>query len=280
MERTVSLFLDPDAGELAIKNDPDEKHRPEITKREIGDYLVTGTLRGVHYGSFSGVNAALIVFQFNFHSNGPSPFRYKSAQIKVTFASSPNTLGVTNVTDEKPVVCSFYPKQYSGDPTAQEVRSGYGISVPLTTGPLLPVTLGVKAHLARDTKIVRNHRATIRGATKSDGARNHNVVMWKINENAAEKDGIPHEFHCEVIVRYPQAEFHARVDLEFSASTLSVDPRLLFLSGRPWTKDDPIIFDWSNPRGLELSLKKLVGVDLSTLSDLEWESILHPKNIE
>lgn len=274
MERTVSLFLDPDAGELAIKNLPDEKHRAEITKREIGDCLVTGTLRGVHYGSFSGANAALIVFQFNFHFNGAPPFRYKSAQIKVTFASAPNTLGVKNVADENPVVCSFYPKQDSGDPTPQEVHSGYDISVPLTTGPLLPVTLGVKARLARDTKVVRTHRMTIRGATKSDGARNHNVVMWKINENGADQDGIPHEFRCGVIVRYHQAEFRARVDLEFSARTLSVDPRLLFLSGRPWTKDDPIIFDWSNPQGLESSLKELVGVDLSTLSDQDWESIL------
>jgi hypothetical protein len=268
-ERHITLYHDSEDGELSLKNDPPgEINRDKITQRVIGDYVVTGTLKAVHYASFSGTAAALILFRFNFQPPGGS-YRFKSAKIEVTFASPHHPRGRKSP-DREPLVCNFFPAKVSGEVTEETVHSTRELSMSLTSS-VLPVTPGINTRLAIESTLVRKHYMTILGIKKSDSARHDNVVVWKISENAADKSGIPTVFTCGIIVHHRNVEFAAHVDVSFSAVHFG-DPRLL-LNGRRWTKDDPVLFDCSTAHGSP-SVAHLVGDDLSMLTEQQWEAVL------
>jgi len=272
MERTVALFEDPDAGELSKNHPPDEKHRINITDREIGDCVVTGRLKGVHYGTFSGKPAALILFRFEFLFNGSPPFRYTSAKVKISLASTQEGARPGSAeTEPGPIIAGFHPKQFFGGVTKETVRTTLGVSAPPTImGDLLPVKAA--PNYKRESTFERSHCVTIRGIARSSYGRQDDVAMWKIEENRADQSGIPPGFSCGIIVLRPEGEFNAQVDLHFHAKT-RWDPRLWFLKGSPWTKDDPINFDGSDPKGLA-PLTELECLDLSKVTKEIWESIL------
>ena len=115
-ERTITLQIDEGAGELqSIKNEGQMKHQAIITSRELSECQVKGKLEGVHYGSYNGKSAALIVFAFTFHFKSPRRiFRYTSASVKIKF-TSPKRLEGESTGSLPPIIRTYFPEQLYGN---------------------------------------------------------------------------------------------------------------------------------------------------------------------
>jgi hypothetical protein len=273
MERTVVFELDPEAGELSSqRNEDGEANRVKITSREIGRCLVTGKLKGVHYGTFKGQPTALILFKFNFGFRGRPLFRYKSAQIKLTFSS---TRPEPDIERLEPVTCGSIPHTVYGEVIKATKVWRREISLTFKTSSLLPVELGIEPTIAHETTFVRGRRMEIHSSLYSDKFhRQDNIVLWNINENPLTKDGIPHEFSCAALVKHHNFEFQTEVELKLSAGLkIVLDPRSWGIVARPWTKDDPIRFDLSIPSELIL-VPEPEETEFSRLSNDYWRELV------
>jgi hypothetical protein len=276
MERTVVLHLDSDAGELGVqKSRNGEKHRIKITTKEFGRCILTGNLKGVHYGSYDSNPAALLLFEFNFHFTKSPRFRYKSADIKVTFSSTQSACEGERTPDLEPVVCGVVPERVYGEAIMETKKWRYEFPLSANTSSLLPLELGMQPSISSERSLVRGRRMEIHGSWYNDKSHSQdNIANWSIFENPADQNGIPHKFYCAAIVAHHDVEFQAEVEVKLSTGLkIAVDPRSWGLAGRPWTKDDPIIFDCKVP----VTPPQLMGlgeVDLSKLREEQWRLLV------
>jgi hypothetical protein len=262
MQRTVTLEIDKDAGELsAVENPKGFKYRSVFTAKKLGGCHLTGKLRGVHYGKFDGKQAALIVFEFVFHFElGTSVFRYKAASIKARFSAD----GI-----RQPVVARFFPVEAFGEKTAENVEWSWRVPVSIGSSSALPIDVSVNPEIGQKTSFIRGQRLEINGLTYGHPDDNDtNVVEWSLAENKLQKDGIPHYFHCAAIVLHDE-NFTADVIVKFTTGmgVGSIDPRAWIMTGRPWRKDDPILFCQDVVIEGVSTLPELANVDLAKLSE-------------
>src|SRR5216110_162718 len=77
-----------------------------------------------------------------------------------------------------------------------------------------------------DCEFVKGQRMEIHGTkdTGSQSGRGFNVVEWRLEENAAQKDGIPYKFICGMMVQHNRAKFKAQVDIQVRASSKWYQP--------------------------------------------------------
>lgn len=275
MERTVALEVDNHAGELhTLTNVDDEKHRPVVTSKELGECRLVGKLHGVHYGYFDGKPAALILFHFMFHAEtGRRIFRYTSASIKVNFSSTPSHDDLPN---REPIVRTFFPANAFGKRTEATVENKWEIPMTIGTSSLFPVDVRIEPKVGEKTTFKKGERMEICGfAYGCPNPRELNLVQWDVVENKLEKDGIPREIFCGAIVLHDRDEFMADVTVKVRTgmSLGSIDPRAWAMEGRPWTKDDPIFFKRHIiTEGVD-TLPWLEGVDLSTLTEEQCQAL-------
>ena len=78
-----------------------------------------------------------------------------------------------------------------------------------------------------------------------------------------------------MVVVYGEGEFKADVAVKVSTGLKvgSVDPRAWALTGFPWPKDDPIIFDYATVTDSLDTLPQLRGIDLSTLTEQQCRNL-------
>lgn len=268
MERTVPLELDTDGGELsAVKNPKGFKHRVVITAKELGGCRVTGKILGVRHESYEGKPAAVIVFEFVFHFDLGTPvFRYKSASIKVRFSAEET---------RQPVVPRFFPVEAFGETTEENVEWSWRLPVHLGTSSALPIDISVKPEVGEKKTFVRGQRVEIKGLTYGYPDYNDtNVAEWSLAENKLQKAGIPHYFRCAAVVLH-NGMFKADVTVKFTTglSVGSIDPRAWIMTGRPWNKDDPIVFNRDVVIEGVSPLSELENVDLAKLTDEQCQRL-------
>jgi hypothetical protein len=257
VERTVDFELDPSAFELGQKNGDGQKHRQNITTNEFAGCIVKGELTAVHYGIHDGRSAALIRFKFTFHCS--QWIRYKSAMIKITFASLEKTPG------SAPVVSDFFPQRFEGEPVFQTITERGEISLHIGVG----CGLAIQPSISRTNVTPRTRRMKIEGDSFHDNSPpGKSKVLWSIYENSANEIGIPHQFSCAAIVHHQHLEFQANVKVTVSTG------KGVGLIGHLWRKDDPVYFDCSSSPGLD-SLTELVGTDLKELkANNRWPEVV------
>jgi len=268
MERTVTLQVDRAAGELhGLRNPLGHTSRAKITAKHLGECKLTGELKAVHYGHFGGKRAALIVFGFTFHfQTSRKLFRYTSASIKITFSS----INTDTIDHREPIVQKFFPAAVFGECVKEKLEWKWEVPLLFGTSSLLPVELGVHPKVGQHTTVERGQRAEIHGITFGyPNVQDANVVQWDLSENKAQQDGVPHYFPCAAIVLHERGEFKAEVTVKVSTalSIAGFDPRAWIMNAKPWSKDDPLHFDWSIvPEGVS-TLAELRELDLSTLTE-------------
>jgi len=274
IESTIDLELDDDPGQLhAIKNRDGQKHRINITRKQLGNCQVVGRLRKVHYGTFKGDPAALIIFGFSFCFAGPSTsiFRYKSATIKITFRPTRTQTGLR----VDPIVRRIFPGRVYGNATKEKHRTGYEILPSVATGPPLPVQVGINAKAGWEVEKEVGRRMEIRGYTGTDDKHDDdNVAWWVVEENPADADGIPCDVSCAAIVLNHGLGFEANVSLKVKTGLAvgSIDPRYWLMSGIPWSKDDPLVFEPGDVPA-KLRLADLDDVDFSLLTEEQCRNL-------
>jgi hypothetical protein len=259
MESTVQLEFDEEAGELnGIENKPGEVNRDLVTAKALGQCRVTGRLTKVHDGIFSAKPATLMIFEFEFHHElGQRLYRYQNGSITITFSS------IEEDTYRNPVILNFFPVAVVGDPSSAEHESSW--EVPVTLGVPTPFQAIVNPKFTHKSTYQRVERMRIQGSKYRSHRRlrDNNVVRWDIEENKLQKDGIPREFVCGVIVSNDYGEFTADVVIKVSTPIILRN----YLIAKPWSKDAPIVFKKGAVNERVDALKELEGLDLSTLTE-------------
>ena len=274
IEKTAAFELDPTAGELnsPIRNQNGEQHRIKITEREHGSCVVTGSLKHAHYGTYGHQPAALIVFAFNFHFTRRPLFRYKSAEIKVTFAGIRNS---GKGPQDEPQLVNCFPTTVYGKISPEPTAFRNEVDVSIGTNQLLPVDARVHINRVKEKSIIRSECMEIHGMASSPVAR------WTLHEDSVQKKGISKLFYCAAIVQLPSisTEFQAKIEVKVQTGVaILTDPRSWGLRVNLWGGDDPILFSAQCPHALP-PLSKLVGIDLKDL-DQETKREICPLALE
>jgi hypothetical protein len=280
---TVPLTIEPGSGELGIKN-KNRELRPNIIAQRLGECLVTGTLKGVYDGTYNGSSAALLLFHFNFHSPlSQKMWRYTDAKIEITFSRDLKPHEVDVDDGKAPRIVSIFPYAVNGNVSEEHRRWAYELSVPVGLNTLSPVDIKVEPKISKESSFIVGHRMQIQGLVYSSNRKLDlsNVATWDMSENDIQETGIPHDFRCGLVVLHGGVDFQANIQVKFSIPLGGG----LRLTGWPWTKDDPLLFD----RGTRLSRldqnylqqleTRLRGKDLAMLTEEDVHQ-LAPFSIE
>ena len=242
--RDVSLSVDAGSGELGRKNVTADTLRKIIKQTEFRDCTATATVRGVFYGLYNKLPAAIILFRLVFHSPLKRNWRYTNAKITATFA--------TKVDDPKydigrdgPYILTTFPYTVFGEVSEEERRWNIELATSLKAGSGGIAEGGLEGSVGKEGSFVRGNRMQIQGfiGPSSSKQQKEDLGRWDVAENSIQKSGIPHDFCCGVIVACPGDRFEAILDFEFSlALTGSWKFKAL-----PWNVDDPLIFAKSDP---------------------------------
>jgi len=271
-DSTVSFELETDSATLhATKNTEEGTHRIVITRKKLGDCNITGKLQNVHYGNFKDEAAALVLFKFTFGFQGRSSgvFRYREAEIKITFDSEKSTPNDrTNVTVE-PVIRLMFPGRVYGYQTSEHISWKNELGVNLGSASVLPVQFGIQQKGKQERQVDRKQCMAIQAfcdGNEADGGEN--VAIWKLEENQADPKGIPPVFFCGAVVEHHDLRFRAvgEVKVKTGLAAGILDPRYWRMWAKPWNKDSPVIFEPGViPRILKLD--GVEGFDLSKLTE-------------
>jgi len=272
--RTVSLTVEAGSGELGRKNRDEQALRKIITSQSYRECRFTGTVRGVHYGTYNEKQATLVLLRFAFHSPLLKEWRFTSATITLKFKpmSKEHRSGKT----ADPYISLIFPYTVFGQVSAEQREWNMELAATLGTPGNLPVAANLAPKVSQDSSYSRDHSMKIQGFIYPENPYQdkENVARWDMIENDLQKSGIPHDFCCGVVVVHDEPHFQAEVKVRFSFPFSSGWK----FTGSPWTKDEPLLFDSSQPL-TELDqlylaeLRKIVnGRDLSALTELEYKS--------
>ena len=256
-KRDVEWVEDPEGATLGQVN-TDDSTRKKITHTEFVGCGITGSVEGVHYGTWEDKSACLVLMQFVFWSN-TGFLRLKRADLTITFLE-----GVDQASgSETPAVCLFGLPH----PETRKWTADMGITAGVALGAF---SVGPHASMARESEITKEHRLRIEG--KLYGRPKSSVkdkVQWRLQEAEKMGYGIPDIFNVGVVVSY-NGPFQATVNVK--ATTAASIP----ITCPPWSKDQPLLFDTRTVKGKKLSTTKfeeLLEADWRKLvpHDEEWE---------
>ncbi|KAM3074426.1 hypothetical protein ACMFMF_006438 [Clarireedia jacksonii] len=191
---------------------------------------VRGMVTTVCDGTFNGRPASLIILKFALRS-GDHGFRFKNANVKVTFAPHPSA----SPNQPSPSVVKFAPRKLYGHPTVEDkkhtVDGEFSLQVPAG-----PVTIGPSVSVSHESTFEQNYRYSLVGNFWSSKQESGwDLVYWDMKENRRTKEGIPDQLVVGIIVeRY--GAFTA--DVEVTVDT----PVMNGIFGFPWSKERPVTF--------------------------------------
>ena len=249
--------LDEAGTALGQKNEGDQDfNRTKVHQRDLGDLSIVSTLSRVEYGLWDGKSACLITFSFSFDSRNVKTCRFTSARIIIEFTS--RQAGCSD-----PIVVNFGPKRLLGQKTEEDRRWLYAgeFEAKINIGPF---QVGPNLRAESEGSFTRTYTEVIKA--KEWGDRNHkhpNTVKYLLKENKRQEGGIPDHLNATVVVIY-DSPFQAVVDVSSTA--------IFDLLARPWTKDDPVLFEPGVEEGLPVRDNR--DSEFSTLNEEDWKRIV------
>jgi hypothetical protein len=205
----------------------------KVVHLDIAPFLSNAGVRGmvtnVSHGTYNSQPASLIIFTFSFRS-GEHGFRFKNANVKITFSKHPTAKEST-----APCVVKFAPRKIYGLPTREGKKNKIGGEFALEV-PVGGFTVGPKLAVERESKFETEHRfMTVGNFWSSSMESQWDVVYWDMRENRRTKKGIPDRLNVAVVVER-EGPFVASVEVTVDT------PVANGAFSHPWTKNNPAAF--------------------------------------
>lgn len=218
---------------------------------------VRGMVTNVAHGNFHSRPASLIVFSFSLRSGGHG-FRFKNANVKITFAKHPSEPS----THADPAILKFAPRKIYGLPTVEGKKNRVGGEISLQV-PAGPLTVGPTVSVERESEYEKEHRfKTVGNYWSSKHGTDWDIVYWDVKENRKTKHGIPDRLNVAVVVER-EGTFTASV--EVTVDTPIVNGVFAF----PWSKNSPAAFTPDVAMGEQPRTDKF-----DELTDADWRSMV------
>jgi len=225
----VELEVDNESLHLGVK----PKELTETTARAVSSNVGRSGVRGdvihLQHGTYKGKPATLLAFKFQFQFEQNSANRFSRAEIRVAFNSTTNP-------DTRPAVRHYAPALICGPSTAGHVTKSISVTPTITT-PTSPVQVGIEVPMSRSTTVARDFQLKIIGEpwASDEDAEDDDMVIWRVDENYAQADGIPRDLKTAVLVQHTGDVFQATVHIK-------VRTRMgMSLFGWPWSKPTPLV---------------------------------------
>lgn len=198
-----------EAGELSVRNEPEEINRLLIQTEEYSSRTFVKTqLEQVSYGRYHGKEAALIVFSSQFFYPGRNRVKGGAISVLLSDATTPKD------PKQAPTIVRIAPIWVKGQETTQNVSSG--VSSEIQFGHQ-SAGVGLTSKIENMTEKQQARSVQIKGFIASFHARKHPTVMnrvrWSIEESAADKAGIPLFFRGAMLVQCERA-FEMTLEME------------------------------------------------------------------
>lgn len=254
---TVELEVDNEALHLGAKL---PKQLTETSARAVSNNVGRSGVRGdviyLQHGKYKGKPATLLAFKFQFQFEQNSTNRFSRAEIRVAFDSKDKNASA----ESRPAVRHYAPALISGPSSTGQVTKSISVSPSITT-PTSPVQIGVEVPMTRSTTVARDFQMKIIGepwATDED-AEDDDMVIWRVDENYAQADGIPRDLKTAVLVQHTGEVFQATVHIK-------VRTRMgVSLFGWPWSKPTPLIVSDKSSFGDDI-----LPDNFGTLEEQHW----------
>jgi hypothetical protein len=254
---TVELEVDNEALHLGAKT---PKELTETSARAVSNNVGRSGVRGdviyLQHGKYKGKPATLLAFKFQFQFEQNSTNRFSRAEIRVAFDSS----GSNASPDSRPAVRHFAPALICGPSSTGQITKSISVSPSITT-PTSPVQVGVEIPMTRSTTVPRDFQMKIIGEpwASDEDAEDDDMVIWRVDENYAQADGIPRDVKTAVLVQHTGDVFQATVHIK-------VRTRMgMSLFGWPWSKPTPLIVSDKSSFG-----SVVVPENFSALEEHHW----------
>jgi hypothetical protein len=183
----------------------------------------------VSHGTYNSAPASLIIFTFSFRG-GEHGFRFKKANVKITFSKHP-----TAKESATPCVVKFAPRKIYGLPTRESKRNKIGGELAFEV-PVGGFTIGPKLGVEKESEFETEHRfMTVGNFWSSSMESQWDVVYWDMRENRRTKKGIPDRLNVAVVVER-DGPFVASVEVTVDT------PVANGAFSHPWTKNNPAAF--------------------------------------
>lgn len=232
--------------------------RPHITHHSnILGQKVIGSVDKILWGRYKDRTACLLVLRFRFIAS-TGLFRLRKAAVMVRFLNhGPNA--DSGPARPAPVVRAFSPGNIFGIPTEVEHEYAWEATAQfsLSSGFVEAGPEVTRGHTMRYTT-----EDTLEIAGMSEPDEDHdldNKVVFEIDENSAEKRGVPRELYFGVLV---ECEGPIQADVRTTIGDRSA---------WPWTTDDPIVVKPGVAYG---SLPQEITRKFEQLTDENWSTLV------
>jgi hypothetical protein len=234
----------------------------KVTHIDFAPFLSNAGVRGmvtnVSHGTFHSRPASLIIFSFSLRS-GEHGFRFKNANIKITFSKHPTA---SSASELSPAVIKFAPRKIYGLPVVEGRKNRIGGEMTLQV-PAGPITLGPTIRGERESEYEKEHRfKTVGNFWSSKQGMDWDIVYWDMRENKRTKEGIPDRLNVGVVVER-EGPFVAEVEVTVDT------PVLNGAFSYPWTKNNPATFVPGVKMGEQPSTERF-----EELSEGEWKELI------
>ncbi|KAK2879401.1 hypothetical protein FQN49_000919 [Arthroderma sp. PD_2] len=197
-------LIDPfEAGELNGSDgaaSPNEIHQLLLQTDEYASGVLYKTeLQQLSYGTYNGRPAVFVAFQSQFHYSGRNRIRAANIKVSLSDAAQPTDPTVA------PQVENIAPIWSKGKETAQKhsAATATGVSFGPPGAPRVMVGPQWTSSLVRE----QTRSTKVKGYIAPHHPRRHpnilNRVLWSVEENDADRDGIPPFFRAAMIVTTP-----------------------------------------------------------------------------
>lgn len=254
---TVELEVDNEALHLGAKL---PKQLTETSARAVSNNVGRSGVRGdviyLQHGKYKGKPATLLAFKFQFQFEQNSTNRFSRAEIRVAFDSKDKNASA----ESRPAVRHYAPALISGPSSTGQVTKSISVSPSITT-PTSPVQIGVEVPMTRSTTVARDFQMKIIGEpwASDEDAEDDDMVIWRVDENYAQADGIPRDLKTAVLVQHTGEVFQATVHIK-------VRTRMgVSLFGWPWSKPTPLIVSDKSSFGDDI-----LPDNFGTLEEQHW----------
>lgn len=267
IDHDFQLELDTDAPQL--KHQPAAALDRNVIASVIGESGYKVTIKSVSYSTYHQRPACLFAMTVAFKWRDTKRSRVKAACIELNLQHV-SANGETLEDEPGPKILLFTPEMIYGDPRDETRTKERSLGGSIGAGMPAGATASIDA--SRSTSITQSGERRMRIQGQKFGPMDPEIedtAEWILEENLAQKNGIPDRFTCAVIIDWPETlrdrgiHVLCTVKPQLASSLMS---RVLRL--RP-VRVDPIGLDGKTARGIKFA----EGIDLADAS-VPWDSLL------
>jgi hypothetical protein len=233
-----------------------EETRSKVLQKDFFGGGVIATISRVQNGTLNGKRACLVALNISFRWSSDE-YRFKLAEVQVSFERYPKVSKDDTGNSAEPVVRNLSPRKIYGLPNMNGQKWFYNVEQQCAVPQF-----GSTAPAGDRRAFEEEHRVEIVGKLWSDARKRlYHKGCWTIKEIGKQSFGIPDELNLAILVEN-ESKFQAKVEV-----TVDV-PLRRRLSGFPWPADDPVLFVSAAPDAL--IGEALRTSKFETLSDADW----------